>query len=382
MKFDGLAFLLALAFVLVFFLGLIRKKNFDKPSFLYSSIKPMKKGVKSWKVHFFSLPKLFYILSLCLLLISFIRPQIYSENDQKPPKKDGESDNLGPEVSIPKEGLALYLLLDRSGSMHERVDITLPGAARKNITRMDYLKWIMKAFVLGEESLGFKGRGQDLLGLVAFARTAHILSPLTFDHSIITNGIENLEAANTPQEGGTAIGYSLFKTVQLISATKHFHGDKKGAKEAFDIRGQAVIMVSDGLNVPNPLDRGHAFRNMELEKAAESAEKEGIRFYLINIEPQILRPEYSTFVQSFEKATSQTGGKFYVVEKPKQLSEFLKEIETIEAQRYLVKGKALLNEEEEGGGKYSEAYFPFLLFGLLFAYTGLFFEFYAFKRIP
>ncbi|MFM8816862.1 MAG: aerotolerance regulator BatA, partial [Phycisphaerales bacterium] len=71
------------------------------------------------------------------------------------------------------EGIAIELVVDRSSSM---LAMDFEVKARR-ADRLTALKDVAARFVLGGGGLG--GRPGDLIGLVAFARFADSLSPLT-----------------------------------------------------------------------------------------------------------------------------------------------------------------------------------------------------------
>src|SRR5437868_4253906 len=101
MKFavDPLALLLALLFAALF-IFLVRKRQ-QQPHLLFSAMHALKPST-SWRQRYFYLPRLLFNLALGLFLLAFIDPHLQVKNSSNP------------EVVLPTEGIAIYLLLDQS----------------------------------------------------------------------------------------------------------------------------------------------------------------------------------------------------------------------------------------------------------------------------
>lgn len=214
----------------------------------------------------------------------------------------------------PKEGIAIYLMVDQSGSMMEK---------RGNETKLDLMKRVVGQFI--------NSRPNDLLGLIAFARGADVLSPLTLDHKTLADALASLKVVPSQDLDGTSLGYAIFKTTQLIAAAKLFAQDLKGeGKPAYEIKNTIMVLVTDGVQDPNPLDEGKQWRNIEVVDAAKYAEQQGIRLYAINIDPEILKAEFAPHRRLMQKAVDMTGGKFYVVDREQTLQRVFADIDQIE----------------------------------------------------
>lgn len=92
-------------------------------------------------------------------------------------------------------GLALAVVLDRSGSMSVQLDI--PG----NPSRFEGTKAVLTRFL--------RRRPQDLMTLIAFARYPETLTPLTQNPEILIDFLDSIPLAFDELEGGTAIGDAL-----------------------------------------------------------------------------------------------------------------------------------------------------------------------------
>ena len=82
---------------------------------------------------------------------------------------------VGEETKLPTEGVALYLVLDRSGSMQQQMGSVAVNGEKVSASRIEVLKAVTAQFIQGSERVGLQGRANDMIGLVAFARVPHIL---------------------------------------------------------------------------------------------------------------------------------------------------------------------------------------------------------------
>jgi Ca-activated chloride channel family protein len=255
-------------------------------------------------------PKFLQWFSLICFLLAFSNPQL----------KMPQSKHLQSSVrSLPTEGIALYLVLDQSGSMNQTVD----DQEGNQIRKIDLLKEITEQFVQTESS--------NLMGLVAFARIPHVLAPLTLDQNALLNQIRQIDVVKDKNQDGTGIGYAIFKTANIIAATRHFGEELRNQeKPPYDIKGAAMIIVTDGLQDPNPLDQGNRLRTMDLDEAAAYAKSQGIRVYLINIDPSISGSEFAAHRRLMNRITEMTGGRFYLVSQPQDLQRIYQDINQIE----------------------------------------------------
>lgn len=80
-------------------------------------------------------------------------------------------------TEVEREGIAIMVVVDRSGSMEARDFVR----GDHGTSRLDVVKRIFQEFVEGGGPFG-EGRPDDLIGIVAFARYADGLCPLTLDH--------------------------------------------------------------------------------------------------------------------------------------------------------------------------------------------------------
>ena len=223
----------------------------------------------SRKAHFAKMPRHLLMASLLAFAAAFIDPHYWieatQEGEQKEPVEKKE------EVQLPSEGVALYLVLDRSGSMEQELRV-YTEKGEQLITRLDYLKVITNQFIAGNKQAGLKGREGDMLGLIAFSRTPQVLSPLTLDHDHLLKQLAAFKKVSSQNEDGTAIGYAILKTANLIAATRHYAEELRGeGRPAYEIKETAIILVTDGLQSVHPHDQAHALRSVPILRAAAYA---------------------------------------------------------------------------------------------------------------
>lgn len=286
---------------------------------LFSDLQGLEGSSKPLRLRLIHLPVFLKGATVALMLFSLSNPRILSqyptENPSDQPVEQEDEEQL---LELPTEGVALYLVLDRSGSMRQEI----VGPAHR-ISRFEALKRLTMNFV--------HERPNDLIGLIAFARTAHVLSPLTLDHQAVQAQLEALHPVVTRSEDGTAIGYALFKTVNLIAATQHFAAHGLGEESpSYIIKSTAIVIVTDGIQQPSPLDTGHQLRTMELEEAAKHAANHGIKVYLVNIEPLIRTSQFRRQFEAMETAAQTTGGQFFIAASEDQIEAIYREIDELE----------------------------------------------------
>lgn len=268
-------------------------------------------------------PQYIFFLSLAFFLTAALDPQIYLKKsaDQITPMND---------IPPPIEGIALYFILDQSGSMEEKAQVQ-STEGRVTTTKINLLKQMTKAFIGGDSKAGLLGRPNDMIGLVAFARTAQVLSPLTLDHKQLIELLDRLNIMKIKDQDGTGIGYAIYKTANLIAATRHFSENLLGqGKPAYDIKDAVMILVTDGMQDPNPLDQDNRFRWMDPEQAALFAKEQKIKLYVVNIDPEFTKPEWEANRKQMQRVAEMTGGRFYSMNTSSNIADIYKEIDSLE----------------------------------------------------
>ena len=127
-----------------------------------------------------------------------------------------------------REGIAIAMVVDTSSSM---LALDLSTDANEQ-TRLDAVKKVFEQFVRG--SKGLRGRPDDLIGLVSFARYADTRSPLTLDHDNLAAAARALAITMEPGEDGTAVGDGLALAVERL-------------REA-PVASRVAILLTDGVS--------------------------------------------------------------------------------------------------------------------------------------
>ncbi|CAF22843.1 vWA domain-containing protein [Candidatus Protochlamydia amoebophila] len=282
------------------------------PSLAFSDLESIDRSSK--RRQFSHLPYRLYQLTLFFWCIAFIDPHfLFIKNDPL----------AQPSLPIPTEGIAIYLIVDQSSSMNEKISSNSFFERGRSFTKIDLLKVMAGQFILHRPS--------DLIGLVAFARVPKILSPLTLDHELLINQLNDLKAINSMEEDGTAMGYAIYKTAHLIVATKHFAQElQKKGKPAYEIKNAIMVVLTDGFQDPNRLDYGNRLRTIELDEAIAYAKNAGIHLYIINVDPKFSSPQFAPHRRQIETLAESTGGQLYLANQEKDLKRVFDTIDRLE----------------------------------------------------
>jgi Ca-activated chloride channel family protein len=208
------------------------------------------------------------------------------------------------------------MIVDRSGSMQARDFVE----GDLSVSRLDAVKSVFRDFVLGASS--GRGRPDDLIGLVGFARYADGLCPLTLDHGNLISILDDVEIATERNEDGTAVGEGLALGVERLR--RH------------PAQSKVAILLTDGVN--NSGDIGPL-------QAADLAAQHGIKVYAIGAGQTGFAPVpiqtfggrtrlQRAFVEIDEKTLEQiaerTGGRYFHATDAEGLKEVVAEIDALE----------------------------------------------------
>lgn len=306
---DPFAAALSIPFCAICYGLYLYKKSFSPPHIYVSSLSSFEVSSKSWKERFSNLPELLKWVAFCTLLLACIDPKIHIE------RQLGDQKSLPPPSGqLATQGIAIYIVLDQSGSMSQQITVRRPDGHYVTGTKIDLLRQATKDFITGNSAFGLKGRPNDLIGLVEFARTAHVKVPLTLDRKTLLDAVAAFDVVKDPSQDGTAIGYAILKTARLIAATREYARDLIGqGKAAYEIKNSAIILVTDGMQDPNPDDKNSRWRQMDPMEVAQTLKELGIHVYIINIEPQFTSEEFAPHRRQLQRAAEATGGKFFMI---------------------------------------------------------------------
>ena len=148
------------------------------------------------------------------------------------------------EVTV--NGIDIVLGLDVSGSM-QALDFLVDN---HRVNRIAVVKAVVSQFI--------DERPNDRIGLVAFAGSPYIVSPLTLDHDWL---LQNLERVNVGiGDDGTAIGSAIAAAVNHLRTTT--------------AKSKVVILLTDGVNNSGKISP---------LAAAEAARALGVKVYTIGV---------------------------------------------------------------------------------------------------
>ena len=212
------------------------------------------------------------ILAAALMIVGLARPQ----------RTDSHTE-------VTANGIDIVLGLDVSGSM-QALDFMVNNT---RLNRIEVVKAVVARFI--EE------RPNDRIGIIAFAGSPYLVSPLTLDHDWL---LQNLERVNVGgQDDGTAIGSAIAAGVNHLRTTA--------------AKSKVVILLTDGVNNSGkiaPL------------AAAEAARALGVKVYTIGVgvrgkapvpvrdesgRMHIVMAEVDVDEKTLQAVASETGGLFY-----------------------------------------------------------------------
>ena len=170
------------------------------------------------------------------------------------------------------EGVAIQVVLDRSSSMNEPI-----GHKGRNLPRIDVVKELLREFISGDEG-DLRGRPDDLIGLVAFARYADTVCPLVHAHETLIELMEQTQTVTNRSEDGTAIGDAVALGVsRLVNAEKELTRIRSQSAEdadSFTIKSKVLILLTDGSNNAG---------DISVPEAMKIAASRGVKVYVVGI---------------------------------------------------------------------------------------------------
>lgn len=354
------------------------REQFHVPHLKFSDLQAFLSKPSGVREKYSNAPKHFAIGALVCFALAFLDPHFWAlkEKNELPPIK---------QTKAPTEGIAIYLVLDQSGSMAGEISAYDAEGKRRTMTKMDLLKQVTEEFVKGDPAAHMQGRLSDMIGIVAFARGAQVQVPLTLDHQAVLGELKKLNYTNAEDQDGTAIGYAIYKTSNLIVATRHFAEDLAGeGRPAYTIKSQVMILITDGFQSPNPLDKNKRLRNIEMVEAADYARKNHIKLYIINVEPKMALDEFRLHRKLMAQVAELTGGKFYLVDRGSQLSAIYREIDQLEKSSLPVPVSYLKEPKKDRPDLYRRiSFYPHLItLGMFFFLLSVLLETWILRRIP
>mgnify|MGYP001239454417 CR=1 FL=1 len=315
--------LLFLIPTLILFYFFVNKKTYSNISF--SSLSKANYGLKA---HLY--PFLFFlrIVTVVFLIIALARPQT----------TDVSVD------TIKKEGIDIMIAMDVSSSM-------LAEDFKPN--RIEAAKELAIDFI--------QRRKNDRIGLVIYSGESFTQCPLTTDHDILINMMNNVDIGLI--EDGTAIGLGLANCVNRL---------KDSTTES-----KIVILLTDGENNTGFIDP---------ITAASIARENSIKAYTIGVgsygsapyptKDMFGRSIYVDVPANIDEdmlrlVADTTGGNYFRADKKSQLAEIYKEIESLEKSEI----------EELKFYNVTEKYFIYCLIALISFFLEIMLDYSFFKKI-
>jgi Ca-activated chloride channel family protein len=223
-EFANPGFLWFLLIVPIMGIWLIYKKYKNHPTIKLSSFGFIPKPSFPFARLMYALQSFLLLLSIGLFIIAIARPQTSSSWE-----------------NISTEGIDIVIAMDISASML---------AKDFDPNRLEASKEVAKSFIAE--------RPNDRVGLVVYEGEAFTQCPLTTDHRVLTDLMDDIKTGMV--EGGTAIGSGLSTAVNRLKDS--------------EAKSKVIILLTDGVNNSG---------NIPPITAAEIASEFGIRVYTIGV---------------------------------------------------------------------------------------------------
>ncbi len=287
------------------------------------------RGMRSWRGRLrVALPAL-RALAFAALVVAMARPQEVLREEE-----------------VDAEGIDIMLVIDLSSSML---------AQDFKPDRLEVSKRVAAEFI--------DKRRYDRIGLAVFAGEAFAQCPLTTDHRVLKNFLANLQCGAL--EDGTAIGMGLATAVHHL--------------EDSEAKSKVVILLTDGVNNAgyiNPL------------MAAQIAQKVGVKAYTIGVGSTgdaltpVSRRSDGRYIFGLARVeidedllkdiASMTEGEYFRATSPESLQRIYDKIDQLEKTKIEV---AVFKS-------YSEAFHPFVFWGLVLLLLEALLRYTVLRTIP
>lgn len=294
---------------------------------LVSSLKSFR-NTNSFKSNLRHVPFILRMLALACIIMALARPQTH--NDEK---------------NVEGEGIDIVLCIDVSGSML---------AQDFHPNRLEAAKRVAAEFVTN--------RPTDRIGLVIFAGESFTQCPVTSDHAVLEQQIQQIDGGFLVD--GTAIGSGLATSADRLKNSES--------------KSKVIILLTDGENNGGLIDP---------VTAKEIAKSLGIKVYTIGIGSDgyattpVPGPDGRVSMQQekvnidealLKQIASETDGRYFRAKGDQSLSDIYGEIDQLE--------KTKLNITTTR--KYTERFHPLVLIAIVLIFIELFMRLTVFRRFP
>jgi Ca-activated chloride channel family protein len=212
------------------------------------------------------------ILAAILMIVGLARPQ-----------------RAHSRVEVTANGIDIVLALDVSDSM-QALDFKID---EHRVNRIEVVKSVVGKFI--------DERPNDRIGIIAFAGTPYLVSPITLDHDWLLQNLERVTVGSA--DDGTAIGSAIAAAVNRLRETP--------------AKSKVVILLTDGVNNTGKISP---------LAAAEAAKVMGVRIYTIGVgvrgnapipvrdeagNVHVMMSKVDVDEDTLQAVARQTGGRFY-----------------------------------------------------------------------
>jgi Ca-activated chloride channel family protein len=243
---------------------------------------------------------------------------------------------------VRRQGIAIQMVLDRSGSMENKM--LYQNRERK---RIDIVRDVFIDFVTGGKDLA--GRKTDVIGLTTFARFAEESCPLVSLHEPLVTTVTNLTAVQPFLDqyrqptsdrakakienplNATAIGDGLYNAVlSLVTAEEDLsRGEDEGG---YKIQGKVVILLTDGENNTgmDPVEAG-AYAAANDVRVYYIVFREAVEYSQTIFGRQVRRElSVDDILADPRKVIEPTGGQAFLARSGDELRQIYEEIDQME----------------------------------------------------
>lgn len=217
----------------------------------------------------------------------------------------------------PADSRMLFFVIDRSGSMAE----PMPDGSRRAKIEVVKTGTEQCAALIDQE-----GGAGDFFGLISFARAARIEVPLSRDRPFFQRSVQHIEPETIDRLNGTSIGYAIFKSVVLLAACRSFAGVATAKGEGESPVSNTILLITDGLEEPNPADRSHPFRSIRTMQALTYAKENNVTVHYINIDKRGYQQLSQNERDDLARAVEATGGNYFEIAVGQSLGQVMTQI--------------------------------------------------------
>jgi len=300
MVFNNIGYLFLLLLLIPYIIWYILKHRQSEASLQVSDASIYDQTPKTYKNYLIHAPFVLRLLALFFIILVLARPQ--STNSWQ---------------NSETEGIDIMLALDVSTSM-------LAEDLKPN--RLEAAKEVATEFI--------SGRPNDNIGVTLFAGESFTQCPLTVDHAVLLNLIQQAECGTI--EDGTAVGMGIANAVSRLKDSKAI--------------SKVIILLTDGTN---------NMGDISPLTAAEIAKSFGIRIYTVGVGTNGTAPypypvagtiQYINVPVEIDESTltqiaGTTDGQYYRATSNSKLKEVYEEIDKLEKTKISVKQYSKREEE-------------------------------------